>query len=461
MIKVLAKKDSTGLTILVALLAVFLSVAGMAQLEPETRALTLIFLTSMVIIVLSIYFISKNPTYGIYLIVLTLPLDVMGRLTEKYPVTLFHVALIVTVLSWLIGLFKEKEIVLYRSTVDLPIAALIASVALSVPLSYSRVETIVGLFRILALFSFFLLVTNNVRSESSVRKLMTWIVMTGVFFALFAFAQYFVPNFGLGTKVLKISMLGVKRVGGFFHDPNLFASFLSVALLISFTFWLSSEREKKLLWLISTLFLSASLIMTFSRTAWIGTFVGLLSIFFLFKDNRLKKMMVIFLAVVIISASIPGPIQGRLLSAMSLTTDASARGRVLLLVSTLEMIRDNPVFGIGVGAFSSAYPSYRKLGVRTTLVKPHQLPLTMWAEAGILGIAALLYLLYVWLRLWKGKRTALEVAAVSAVISLTVQNLFYYFLYNDYLWLMMALSMSAYYLNKLNGEEKGIDRVQV
>lgn len=456
----IAEKRVSSLTaFIVAICAVLLSVISVAYIDPFARVVTLAAILALAGIAGYIYFVSRHPIVGIYVIILMLPLDVLGRLSENTPITLFQIALVLTLISWLISLAGKKEIVFARSPIDLLILALIASIALSFPMSFSRGETILALVRVAALFAFFLLITNTVRSQSSLKKVLIWIVITGIFFSVFAMAQFFIPGFRFGT-VSNISSLGVKRVGGFFHDPNFFASFLSVAFLISFALWIKARFREKLYLSIPTIFLSVSLLLTFSRTAWIGTLGGLLAVFLLFKDERLQKFLVVALIIVFIVLAIPGPIQGRVLSIFDLTKDASARARFNLVISTLEMIRDHPIFGVGVGAFSYAYPRYRVLGVRDTLVKPHQLPLTMWAEAGILGIATLLYLLYVWLRLWKGKRNILEVASASAVVSLMVQNLFYYFLYNDYLWLMLALSMSAYGLNLTNRKERGIGRVQ-
>lgn len=439
--------------------AVSASVIALA-LPEQGRLYLLIGLIFSASLTAAIYLISRKPINGLYLIIGAMPLDVVGRFDIGVPITIFNIVIVATIAAWLINQLRRKESVFYGSPLDWPLALLVLAVAMSIPLSYSKPDSILSFARVVAEVLFFLFITNNVRKEKDARRVMHWVIATGVFFALFALAQYFVPGLRIGT-VGSISNLGVKRVGGFFHDPNFFASFLSVSFLMAFALSMRNSGRERLFTVLSSSFLAIALILTFSRTAWSGTLAGIVAALVLFREPRLKKMLVAVLVVVILALAIPSPVQSRIISVFNMATDASSRSRFGLMISTIELIRDHPLFGVGMGAFSTAYPAYRILGVKTALVKPHQLLLTMWAEAGILGIVSILLVFFAWLRLWRGKREPTEVAAAAAVFALVFENFFYYFLYNDYLWLSLGLSVACWSIATRKQGEKSVEGVQI
>ncbi len=68
--------------------------------------------------------------------------------------------------------------------------------------------------------------------------------------------------------------------------------------------------------------------------------------------------------------------------------DASSRTRLLMYVSSAEMIRDHPVFGVGLEAYQKVYPRYRKADALERIAHPHQVPFAFVAETGVMGLLA-------------------------------------------------------------------------
>ncbi len=81
------------------------------------------------------------------------------------------------------------------------------------------------------------------------------------------------------------------------------------------------------------------------------------------------------------------------------------------------------------------------------MVKPHEIPLALWAETGVAGIIAQIVLIWglvavYWRRRPKGWSVT-EAFALAGILSLGVQSLFQYYLYFDYLWLFIAFAIAA------------------
>ena len=71
--------------------------------------------------------------------------------------------------------------------------------------------------------------------------------------------------------------------------------------------------------------------------------------------------------------------------------------RVLWWASGWKMFRANPLWGVGIGNYGSAYLAY-KVGHGQNSLFAHSLPVSLAAETGLLGCAALSFLFARWLR---------------------------------------------------------------
>ncbi|HHJ99292.1 MAG TPA: O-antigen ligase domain-containing protein [Actinobacteria bacterium] len=161
-------------------------------------------------------------------------------------------------------------------------------------------------------------------------------------------------------------------------------------------------------------------------------------------------------------AANPEAVIGRFTTLTDVDSDQSAATRYYMITSTLEIIRDHWAMGTGLGAFDMAYPAYRIAGSSFSVIRPHQLPLAMWAEMGIAGLVAEITITLAVLRTaWTsiraqgssaipngmvdllaeaGDRLTLgQKAGLAIIASYAVGSLFQYFLYIEYLWFGVAL----------------------
>jgi O-antigen ligase len=95
----------------------------------------------------------------------------------------------------------------------------------------------------------------------------------------------------------------------------------------------------------------------------------------------------------------------------------------------VEMIKDFPVLGVGPANVKEIYSIYRKHDApRPRPPHLHNNVVQLWAERGILGLAAYLLLLVLFtrecLRVWNGPGRVWGEIGVAVAISLTVAGLF-------------------------------------
>lgn len=387
---------------------------------------------------------------GAVLIVLTLPLDQYGRvLSHPVSITLFHLALLSTLASWGLAIVRG-DAKLRFSAVDWGIGALILAALWSAPFSMARSATLFATVRLVFLWLFTLLY-SNVLSTRKVAEQVSWTLLgTGVATSAVALAQTYVPGFTFGSVRLVNTGAGwIKRVGAFFYDPNYLAGFLAVSLLVG----LAMLVHSKSLWravacLGASAVIGAGVLVTFSRTGLVGVAAGVAIVVLTAPKRRVLPLVMLLLALAIAAfAMSPAAIMDRVTSIGNATGDQSNATRVYMFPSAWEIARDHWVFGTGLSAFRQAYPEYRRLQADSTVLKPHEIPLSLFSETGVAGIIAQLILVWALVKtFWRrrpGGWTAAESFALAGIVSLGVQSLFQYYLYFEYVWLFIAFAVAA------------------
>jgi O-antigen ligase len=186
---------------------------------------------------------------------------------------------------------------------------------------------------------------------------------------------------------------GVRRMLAVYHSPNALALFLGRALpmAIALTLFLRGEGVERVLRLLcglAVVLIGASVFLTYSRGAWLGLAA---SIFFIAAVKGRRIFVAAVGAIAALAAVvIPFVNAGRLISS------GTNFLRLSLWQSAVNMIRDHPVFGVGLDNFLYYY---RDRGYMLPdawpdpeMSHPHNLVLDYWTRLGLLGLASLLAL---------------------------------------------------------------------
>lgn len=194
---------------------------------------------------------------------------------------------------------------------------------------------------------------------------------------------------------------------------------LSLLLLI---LW---RHERKWWQLLSGGLATVTLLLTFTRSVWLGWLVAVLVIL---AATRLRLAFYALPALLIFLTFMPMDMFSRLVSAFD-TRQESNFDRIRMLEAGVEMIKDFPVLGVGPANVKEMYSIYRKHDApRARPPHLHNNVVQLWAERGILGLAAYLLLIVLFIRecvgAWHGPGRMWAEVGVSVVISLTVAGLF-------------------------------------
>jgi O-antigen ligase len=227
----------------------------------------------------------------------------------------------------------------------------------------------------------------------------------GIFSSLYGFVQYF----ALHQRDLEHRITGPAP-----HVMTYSGLMLPVALMF-LVLWIHDRRN---LWLLGgTVVTTLTLLMTFTRSAWLGWLVAVLVLATLKRPRLLAYAVPVGILVI---TFLPLPYFARLVSTFD-TKQSSNFDRIRMFEGGVEIIKDVPVLGVGPGNMKEVYPLYRKPDApRFRIPHLHNNLVQLWAERGILALAAYVALIALFLREcargWGSKYAELGVAVTVGFV---------------------------------------------
>ncbi len=298
------------------------------------------------------------------------------------------------------------------------VALLLVSIAFSLDRSVSS-RSFAELFNL----SVLPLALMLVRGEQSVRRIVDGIVFIAGFSGLYGMVQYVAGYDDLSH-----------RIHGSFSHYMTFSGVLLVAdmLLLAQVAGGRVPRGWRGAWRwVALVAINASLVASFTRSAWVGLAVAFVLLALLRAPRWLVAFPVVALVLVLLA---PRPVLERVLSITDLH-DPSNSDRLSMVVAGLSMIEDRPLVGLGPDMVKHLYPEYRRpWATRLEVPHLHDSFLELAAERGLPELAAylaltLLALGVAWRRwLWEGRfagpRADLLTGVVVALVAFNVAGLF-------------------------------------
>lgn len=247
---------------------------------------------------------------------------------------------------------------------------------------------------------FYGMIITTLRGEAPVWRMANAFVLLGAAMSLFALYHYFFVGVVENTG-------GVRRMLGIYHSPNALGLFLGrtapVALALGIGMWMESFRRvpgsarirgwidgngPAWPYLVAVPLIGASLLLSFSRGAWLGVTASLALMAGL--RGRRALLATAGAAGAALAAAVPFLGLGRLVS------EVTTEQRLYVWQSALRMIGERPLTGLGLDNFLYYY---RERGymlpqawAEPDVSHPHNIVLDFWTRLGLLGVAALLWL---------------------------------------------------------------------
>jgi O-antigen ligase len=247
------------------------------------------------------------------------------------------------------------------------------------------------------------------------------------------------------------------RASGTYIYPNQFAFLLELILgMVAARIVLvrregaSTERSMiaKVFLIYVALMLIAGILASRSRAGWIVMVVSFVALLVLgdwrsdWRTMATSRGLVVTAVLLVLSALLIlnfKPVRERLL--FTLKSDArgavtlndwSLGGRVLIWQGTAKMVRDNPVFGTGVGSFQWSFQRYKDPALLSRPEHTHNDYLNLAADYGLFGVILAIWALAgFWRQAWKVSRPghppeaqAFAVGAMVSIAALLIHALF-------------------------------------
>ena len=321
----------------------------------------------------------------------------------------------------------------------------------------------------LIFIGYYFIIINAVKTKEQLYSLVRIFVIAGLLVSIYGILQYIfgwnTSNAWIDEEMFEDSTMRAYSTMG---NPNVLGEYLLLVIpLAAFLFLNSSAKVlEKMIWLASAGLCTVCMIFTQSRGCWIGL-IAAVTIFVTFYKGKLwGALPILILALPFV---LPQTVIDRFLSVGNMD-DSSTSYRVYIWFGTIAMLRDFWLGGIGMGegAFEIVYPIYSYNGVMA--LHSHSLYFQLLADGGI--CALLIFLVTMVAFLWKmsmlysvkGKKNpdgVFALCSVTSIIGLMIQSMFDYTFYNYRMmamfFMVLAISVSAVSINKVQSYTKGED----
>lgn len=295
------------------------------------------------------------------------------------------------------------------------------------------------------------LVVNNINSAAQIKRIIWVMLASATVVTLYGFYQYLYGlKFSANEWVDGEQFPDLKiRVFSTMKNPNLLAGFLVTMMALGASMGYKADRMKgKIIFFGLVAMFGACLLLTYSRGAWLSLLavIGVYGIL----CNRKIFWLLILLPIAMLCGH--DAVLERIMSIIN-PTDTSSTLRLALWESTIAMIMDKPILGIGWGSYWLVYPEY-DFFVNNADVKifhAHNMYLNIAAEIGIPGLLVFLSIMYGHVRLalavFKGVfeswSSGLMLGIIAAIGGIIING------FTDYVMFNIQLSMLYWLLNGL------------
>jgi O-antigen ligase len=371
-----------------------------------------------------------------------LPLAYWAETYDSYVLPKLLVArtlVIGLLILFVIRVVARGSLEIKRTPLDLPWAAFLASALVSTILATSTNVAIFGtytrydgLLTIVTYAALFWLSVQSLSGPDDARGVLRTLLASGYVVAAIAVIQAVTGYLGQEQVVPAYGTLG---------NPNVLGAFLLLLLPLAYGELVAARSwSARILVLNAGVMLSTALLLSFSRSAWLGAVIAFIALLVGERRARVRLaiagagLLVILVVAVPASILVGGPglereLEARARSAADMSTWQSSRLHIWR--DSLSLIASRPVFGYGPDNVGLVFPRFQTGdwaavpgGTSQSIDKAHADTLQVAATQGLVGLAAYAFLMVAFIRtFWKGRRNrmALPIFAGWLGYEVTVQ----------------------------------------
>ena len=302
----------------------------------------------------------------------------------------------------------------------------------------------------------FVLVSNIIKDKSEWKTTAALFVLSSFAVSLYGIIQNYTLDATTQSWVDPSMFSDITtRVYSTLANPNVLGQFLILTVPVTFAciIYILKQKGKKSTLLGYMAFALVSVIclaFTWSRSAWVGVVMAVVILLCL---NDKRWIALCIAGIFVLPLVLPESILARLTS-IGNTNDTSTTYRIAVWKSSVNMIRDYPLCGIGLGsdAFLTMYRRYALSGAEFAL-HAHNFYLQWIADMGVWGLVIFISIIltaYSLISSFRNKRTLMYYVSIGfgcAVVGYLFQGLAETQWYNYRMvlvfWICMAIIQSA------------------
>ena len=324
-----------------------------------------------------------------------MPLYVVRWHVGPIPTTLLENLVLLTVLLYLIALWRHHEPLPKRTPYDIPILVFLVAGVIGISVAPDH-RAALGIYRAFLLepIAIFYVATAVLRSPADLKPILVACAVSACAFSLIVIGTF--VSVYLGGHLITSSAPGALGI-----NPNAVALYLEPigALAAGFVLFADS-RVSRLIAAAVLAFVLPALMCTLSRgTLLAGAVLALVAVFSV-RDLRLRLGLLGTALIGGLALSQVPFVAARLAHQFD-PHQATFVLRVAIWSVTFRMLSDHPLFGAGISGYQTVMAHYR---TRNLHPEPyaHNIFLTTWSEVGLIGMIAFAVILFglMW-RAWK------------------------------------------------------------
>ena len=396
------------------------------------------------------------------------------RVNQETCLKLFTLILITI---WLIKMINIEKYSLKKTKLDLLLISFTLILILSLFISKNRAVSFQDFVMFLSYILIFFLIINNLNKKADFNSFIHLFFIIASLVSIYTIMQYY----GFGPYLSDLHSL-TSTIG----QKNWISNYLGMIFPVVFSYFLLERTKKnKIIFFFLLSVLYTTLMICQSRGIWISiSLTIILAIYIIikfkfyeiFKRNKkwLTLLLITFLVITIIY-SIDNPLNKSAITVpqRAMTTfdeqDPSINTRLLIWRTTLEMIKDKPILGSGIGTFKMNYLNYQAEFLKDNpyYVKysgkageAHNEYLQIWAELGIIGLGLFLLIFYFFYKTIidfynnnkNVKEKIIALGLVMGIICFLIHSLFTYTLHVPALGITFfaLMGLTVVYTRKIN-----------
>lgn len=302
-------------------------------------------------------------------------------------------------------LIKKDDKFNTPSRIIIPTLFFILACVISVLNSTAGMSTFYQVFMVFQIaFLYYFVLVNGIETEKELRYVVLFLTISLFIQGAHGTLQFFTGEelefFKTGHHISEFDhysvgeTTGFRRIYGSVGKPNGFAAYLVPLIILNLSLLMGFNHFNKVR-LLAVVFGIMSLLLSFSRGGLISFGVAFFILLLLINKDRIikfKNVKMVLLIVIIIAI----PFFSALTTRLSGFGDNAAMSRIPLMKVALNMILEHPIIGVGANTFRNVIRSYTNSpelqGIY--LHEVHNLYLLVFAESGVVGIIAFLWLLF-------------------------------------------------------------------